>query len=62
MTVEPEEKPKASALENEYVMGFEHGCDYLFNEVRRWNNLNLGTIGDFVAYVEKLSDQNGKVH
>jgi hypothetical protein len=62
MNVEAEDRVKVSAMDVEYIAGFEHGCDYLFNEIRRWHANNLGTIGDFVAYIEKVNGQNSKVH
>lgn len=62
MNVEAEGSTKVTALEMEYIAGFEHGCDYLFNEIRRWNTLNLGTLADFVAYMEKLNGITNKVH
>ena len=62
MNIHREVQKPLTDLEKEYIEGFEHGCDYLFNEVRRWDTLGRGTLADFVTYIEQLNQNLKRTH
>ena len=42
----------AEAAMSEYAKGFDHGCDYIVNEIEIWSTKHSRDVGDLIAHLK----------
>lgn len=47
--------PPAEAVMSDYVKGFDHGCDYIVNEIQLWSTKHARDVGDLLAHLKMES-------
>lgn len=53
-------KPKdvpAEAVMTDYAKGFDHGCDYIVNEIEIWSKKHSRDVGDLIAHLKSPYSQ-----
>lgn len=47
----------AEAAVSEYSKGFDHGCDYIVNEIEIWSKKHARDVGDLIAHLKAPYNQ-----
>jgi hypothetical protein len=47
----------AEAAMSDYAKGFDHGCDYIVNEIEIWSKKHARDVGDLIAHLKSPYNQ-----